>query len=195
MRRGKTTRFSAHVRYDRTDQNGKALSSASFAQEMTPTGELKDTSNLDPDYLTVLNQPFAVELDASTLRDIRRLVGRVPFDFPSPITGGSVHGFLQRGAISRFGAAPVIAVTFDALGPMREPLPGHPRVSIRGSMRMNGTAYYSLRSGLLMGLDETLTISGNLKEHAEVTPVTIVYWRSIKAQEAPPFTEAASSAH
>lgn len=195
VRRGKTTHFTAHVRYNRTGQNGKALSSASFAQEMTPEGELKDTSNLDPDYLTVLNQPFAVELDATTLRDIRRLEGRVPFDFPSPITGGSLHGFLQRGQVSRFGAMPVIAVIFDAIGPMRGPLPDHPRVSIRGTMRMNGTAYYSLRSALLMGLDETLTISGNLRERTDVTPVTIVYRRSIKAQEAPPFTEAASTPH
>ena len=192
-RRGKATRFSARVRYSRTSQGNTSPSTASFAQEMTPAGELKDTANLDPDYLTVLNQPFAVQLDAATLMDIRRLSGRVPFDFPSPMTGGSLRGFLQRGPSSRFGAVPVIAVTFDAVGPMRGPLPGHPNVSIRGTMRMNGTAYYSLRTALLMGLNETLTIDGNLREHARLTPVTIVYRRSIKAQEAPPLTEAAAS--
>lgn len=195
VRRGHTTRFTARVRYDRTNGAGKSMSSASFAQEMTPAGELKDTANFDPDYLTVLNQPFAVQLDAATLRDIRKLVGRVPFDFPSPITGGSLHGFLQRGSTSRFGATPVMAVSFDAVGPMRGPLPDHPNVSIRGSMHMSGTAYYSLHSALLMGLNETLTISGNLKERSRLTPVTIVYRRSIKAQEVPAVTEASSSAH
>lgn len=193
-RRGRTTRFSARVRYERTNQSSKSSSSASFVQEMTPAGELKDSANFDPDYLTVLNQPFAVQLDAATLRDIRKLVGRVPFDFPSPITGGSLRGYLQRGSISRFGATPVMAVSFDAVGPMRGPLPDHPNISIRGSMRMSGTAYYSLRNALLMGLDEKLAITGNLKERAKLTPVTIVYWRSIKAQEAPALTEA-SSAH
>ena len=192
VRNGARTRFTADVRYTRADEGGKVPARASFVQEMTPQGELQDKTDLDPDYLTVLNQPFAVQLDAQTLRDLKRLRGRVPFDFPSPITGGALHGYLQRNAYSNVAGHRAIGVRFDASGPMSGPLPDHAAVSIDGKMRMSGTAYYAMSGPpLLLALEETLTISGTLRGRGDATPVTIVYRRSIKADDsAPPLTEA-----
>lgn len=195
-RTGKTTRFVASVRYVRSDPSGKETAQASFVQEMMPSGDLHDRTDLDPDYLTVLNQPFAIELDPTTLRDLLRLAGRVPFDFPSPITGGALHGYLQRAGIARVDAKPVIGITFDASGPMLGPLPGHPLMSIRGRMRMQGTAYYALHGALLLALSERLTIDGKISDPKDATPVRIVYVRTIKANDSKPaMTEACTSVH
>ena len=60
------------------------------------TGEALDSADHDPDYLTVLNQPFAAQLDRQTVDDLRHLKGALPFDFPSPFTGSSLHGYLQH---------------------------------------------------------------------------------------------------
>ena len=48
---------------------------------------------------------------------------------------------------------------------------------------MSGIAYYSERTALLFSLDATLTISGNLADRAVSDPVTIVYRRSIRAED------------
>lgn len=184
---GSQTRFKAQVRYTREDQAGKVPARATFVQDMSPSGELHDRTDLDPDYLTVLNQPFAIQLDTPTLRDLQRLRGRVPFDFPSPITGGTLHGFLQRSVYGAVASHRAIGVKFQADGPMSGPLPDHSSVSIEGTMRMNGTAYYALTGPpILLALDETLTISGNLRGRDDTTPVTIVYKRSIKASDSGP---------
>ncbi len=159
---------------------------------MTPQGELRDKTDLDPDYLTVLNQPFAVELDTETFSDLLHLRGRVPFAFPAPMIGGTLRGYLERGAASRVSSRPALAVDFDASGPMTGPLPDHTEMSIAGSMRMRGTAYYALRGdSLLLALKETLTITGTLEDRGQASPVTIVYQRLIKADDsAPASTEA-----
>lgn len=190
-RSGRTQRFSAVVRYTRRDQSGSVPGQASFVQELSPAGNLHDKSDGDPDYLTVLNQPFAIQLDAATLSDILHLRGRVPFDFPSPMTGGSLHGFLQRGGISRVNGRPCVAVAFDSSGPMIGPLPDHSRIAIRGTMRMQGTAYYSTSSAMLLALNETMRIDGTLDDKEKRTNVAITYARSIKADDSlPAFTEA-----
>lgn len=191
---GSRTQFTASARYTRTDESGPIPARATFVQVMTPQGELQDRSDLDPDYLTVLNQPFAIELDRQTLRDLLRLNGRVPFDFPAPMTGGALHGYLQRGAVSRVAAKPALAVGFDASGPMAGPLPDHAAMAMNGTMRMRGTAYYAVRGDpILLGLTETLTITGSLHDGGHVSPVTIVYRRTIRADEAAPsMTEADS---
>lgn len=185
-RRGKTTRFIAQAQYTRSDGSGKIPSHAAFVQEMLPHGDFEDRSDLDPDYLTVLNQPFSVELDATTLSDLVRLRGRAPFDFPAPMTGGTLHGYIQRGSVGRIDSQPAIGVDFDATGPMAGPLPGQQALSITGVMRMQGTAYYALRGpAILLALNEKLVVSGTLHDKGRNSPVTIVYQRAIKAQSAP----------
>jgi hypothetical protein len=189
---GAQTRFTAQAHYTRADAAGKVPAQATFVQEMTAAGELRDKTDLDPDYLTVLNQPFAVELDQPTLHDLLHLRGRVPFAFPAPMIGGTLHGYLERGAIGRVSAHPALSVNFDATGPMTGPLPDHAEMSIAGAMRMRGTAYYALHGdALLLALNETLTITGTLNDRGHASPVTIIYRRSIKADDtAPSSTEA-----
>src|SRR5438270_1111741 len=181
-RAGSRTQFRADAQYVRIDENGSVPVHATFAQILTPQGELQDLTNADPDYLTVLNQPFAIELDQQTLRDLVRLNGRVPFSFPAPVMGGTLHGYLQRGTNGTVAAQPALAVDFDATGPMSGPLPDRAALAMRGTMRMRGTAYYALQGDpILLALQETLTISGTLQNGNRHSPVTIIYDRSIKA--------------
>jgi hypothetical protein len=189
---GPQTRFIAQAHYTRADAAGKEPAQATFVQVMTPQGELRDKTDLDPDYLTVLNQPFAVELDQGTLHDLLHLQGRLPFSFPAPMIGGTLHGYLERGFVARVSSRPALAVDFDASGPMTGPLPEHADMSIAGTMRMRGTAYYAVRGeALLLALNETLTITGTLTDRGTTSPVTIVYRRTIKADNsAPSSTEA-----
>lgn len=192
---GAQKRFTAQATYTRSDSAGSVPAQASFVQVMTPAGELKDRMDLDPDYLTVLNQPFAVELDEATLRDLLHLRGRVPFVFPAPMTGGTLHGYLERGTIGRISGRPVLAVDFDASGPMVGPLPDRAQMSITGTMRMRGTAYYALRGEpLLLALNETLSISGSLHDRSQNSPVKIQYQRWIKADDSQT-TETAATQH
>jgi hypothetical protein len=191
---GAETRFTAEVHYTRADAAGKVPAQATFVQVMTAAGELRDKTDSDPDYLTVLNQPFAVELDQPTLHDLLHLRGRVPFAFPAPMIGGTLHGYLERGATGRVSARPALSVNFDAAGPMTGPLPDHADMSIAGTMRMRGTAYYALRGdALLLALSETLTITGTLDDRGHASPVTIVYRRMIKADDSAPSSTEASS--
>ncbi len=189
---GSQTRLEAHVDYTRTDAEGKMPAQASFVQTMNAAGELRDAADSDPDYLTVLNQPFAAMVDRATMSDLLHLNGRVPFTFPAPMIGGQLHGHLKRGSISRVDGRPALAVDFDASGPMTGPLPDHSGMSITGTMRMLGTAFYAVRGpALLLALNETLTISGTLRQRNQSSPVTIEYRRSLKASTAAlPATEA-----
>lgn len=194
-RDGKQTQFRADAKYLRIDESGRVPTHAAFVQIMTPQGELQDRTDGDPDYLTVLNQPFAIELDRQTLHDLLRLKGKVPFEFPAPVMGGTLRGYLRRGADDRVAAQSALAVHFDAVGPMEGPLPDRAAMTMRGSMRMRGTAYYAMNGQpLLLALHETLTISGTIQNGSHRSPVTIIYERSIKAQPAmpPPRTEASS---
>ena len=56
-------------------------------QVLRADGTFEDRVDNDPDFLTILNQPFAVQLDGATLRDLRALHGRVPFSATSPLGG------------------------------------------------------------------------------------------------------------
>ena len=175
-------RFTARARYIRNDAAGAVTAHATFVQVMDPQGELRDQTDLDPDYLTVLNQPFAIELDRQTRTELGGLHGRVPFLFPAPMAGGTLHGYLQRGPDTVLDGQPVLAVGFDADGPMLGPLPDQTDLSISGRMHMRGTAYYALRGvALLLGLNEDLTISGTIDQNGSSEPVRIVYRRSIRA--------------
>jgi hypothetical protein len=54
-----------------------------------------------------------------------------------------------------------------------------------GQMRMEGTAYYSTASALLLALDATLTIVAQLQQDEQThVPVRIVYRRAIRANSA-----------
>ena len=193
-RDGKSTQFKAEAKYLRIDESGQVPGHANFVQILTPAGELQDRTDGDPDYLTVLNQPFAIELDQQTLHDLLRLKGEVPFDFPAPVMGGTLRGFLRRGASERVASQPALAVSFDASGPMTGPLPDRASMTMRGKMRMRGTAYYATQGEpILLALHETLTISGTLQNGSHNSPVTITYDRTIKAQPALPARTEASS--
>lgn len=180
-RTGKARRYIAHAEYLRDDQGTHARVTASFESTILPDGEQVDGANNDPDYLTILNQPFAVALDPATLHDLSHLTGAVPFDFPSPMTGAPLHGTLRRVGAGMLNGQSVLGVAFDASGPLDGTLPDHPNLALAGHIRMNGTAYYTDSSALLLALDATLRISGNVVDHARRDPVEIVYKRSLKA--------------
>jgi hypothetical protein len=151
---------------------------------MTPRGSFEDEVDEDPDFLTVLNQPFAIQLDAATLRDLRTLHKNVPFEASSPLGGDAVlRGFLRPAAGGRIDGAQVVAVKFEAEGVMTGTLPTKgSSARMSGQMRMEGTAYYSSSSAMLLGLDATLTIVAQLAQDAQNrVPVHIVYRRAIRA--------------
>lgn len=175
-----TTTFSARVEYDRESSNGKQHQRASFTSTILPSGEQKDGPASDPDYLTVLNQPFAVQLDAPTMSDLRHVTRPVPFDFPSPMTGATLHGTLRRLPDAMVGGARAMGIAFEAKGPLHGALPERPAMQLAGSMTMKGTAYYAYASALLVALEATLSIDGNIDEGPQRSPVSIVYSRSIR---------------
>jgi hypothetical protein len=185
VRRGSTTKYVARATYTRSDGNGKSAAQASFVSSLSPAGEQRDEENRDPDYLTVLNQPFSVKLDAATLAELAQLRSRQAFDFASPMTGEPLHGYLSRADDAIVGGRHVLGVTFDARGPMRGRLPGRPEASLAGSIHMTGRAYYRRSDALLAALEATLTIGGTLDRGGRTEPVSIVYRRSIRSDELP----------
>jgi hypothetical protein len=177
---GNATTFAATVTYTRDDGKTAKRADGSFSTTVMPDGEQRDGPNRDPDYLTVLNQPFAVQLDAATMRDLRGLRGEVPFDFPSPMTGAPLHGVLRRLTDGMLRGERVLGIAFFATGPLNGALPDRPAVALTGGIRMNGTAYYAYGSALLLALDATLAIDGKLEDASAHDPVTIVYRRTIR---------------
>jgi hypothetical protein len=182
-RTGRATTYSARVEYDREADGGKQHQRASFTSTLLPSGEQKDGPANDPDYLTVLNQPFAVQLDAPTMRDLAHVKRPVPFDFPSPMTGAALHGTLRRLPDALVGGNRAMGIAFEAKGPLHGALPDRPTMQLAGSITMKGTAYYAYGSALLLALDATLAIDGNIDDAAHRSPVSIVYSRSIHSAE------------
>lgn len=181
-KRGRVLRFKAHVQYDRSDGNASTPATGDYVADVLPSGETLDSADNDPDYLTVLNQPFAAQLDSATLGDLRHLNGALPFDFPSPITGSSLHGYLEHVADGPVGGRSAIGVKFEAAGPMKGTLPDRPGLTLEGTISMRGTAYYDVRSALLLALQTTVTIEGTVSNRAGKDPVKIVYDRTIRAR-------------
>jgi hypothetical protein len=194
QRSGRTTHYVARVDYVKVDGRQRSNAHGSFASTLLPSGEQRDDVNRDPDYLTILNQPFAVQLDAPTLRDLGRLHKQVPFEFPSPMTGAPLHGYLRGTGDGVIHGNRVLGVAFVAGGPMRGALPDRPGLTLAGRIRMTGTAYYKYADALMMALDATLTISGDLQDQGRIEPVTIVYKRTIRAEPRPTVKEAARPA-
>src|SRR6202790_4679029 len=88
-RRGTTTRYVAKVSYVRDDQGAASPATAAYVVDFSASGDQIASADHDPDYLTVLNQPFAAQLDAKTLNDLLTLRAPAPFDVPSPFTGST----------------------------------------------------------------------------------------------------------
>lgn len=175
------THYTAQVEYDKDGDGGKQHERASFSSTLLPSGEQRDGQASDPDYLTVLNQPFAVQLDASTMRDLAHVKRPVPFDFPSPMTGAPLRGTLKRLPDAMLGTQRVMGIAFEATGPLHGALPDRPTMALAGAIKMKGTAYYSYDSWLLLALDATLSIEGNIDDTSRHAPVSIVYARSIRS--------------
>ena len=180
---GRATTYSAIVEYDRTGEGGRQHQRASFTSTLLPSGEQRDGPGSDPDYLTVLNQPFAVQLDAPTMRDLGHVRRPVPFDFPSPMTGATLRGTLRRVPDAMVGATRAMGIAFEAKGPLHGALPDRPAMQLAGTITMKGTAYYAYGSALLLALDATLAIEGALDDTEHRSPVSIVYSRSIHTSE------------
>jgi hypothetical protein len=182
---GKQARYDAQARYERAGGEGKTLVDARFVQELTANGSFEDRIDEDPDFLTILNQPFAIQLDATTMRDLRGLRSKVPFDATSPLGGEAVlHGFLRPGTGGNVNGRATISVRFEAEGPMSGPLPDRTEATMNGRMRMDGSAYYSVDDAMLLALDATLTIVAQLRNGQQTVPVRIVYRRTIRASRA-----------
>jgi hypothetical protein len=142
---------------------------------------MRDGTAHDPDYLTVLNQPFSVQLDAQTMRDLGHVKRPVPFDFPSPMTGAPLRGTLRRLPDAVVAGVRSMGIAFEAAGPLHGALPEKPTVALAGTIKMKGTAYYAYATALLVSLDATLAIDGNIDDSARRAPVSIVYSRSIRS--------------
>ena len=179
---GHGRRYVADATYSRVDDSGKAAAHAHFVQELQPDGSFEDRTDDDPDFLTILNQPFAVQLDDATLLDIERLRSMVPFQAASPLGGSKLSGYLRSAPSGKVDGQKVAGVRFEADGPMSGTLPQHPDALLLGTMHMDGTAYYATHGALLLALDATLTIDGKLQSGKESVPVKIVYHRLIRAE-------------
>ncbi len=180
-RDGNAQRFIAEVTYTRRDESGKATVHARFVQEMLHDGSFEDRVDDDPDFLTILNQPFAIKLDMQTLHDLRRMKSAAPFEATSPLGGARLHGFLRPAVAGDVHGEPATGVQFSADGPMSGALPAHPTALMAGTIHMKGTAYYAVHGALLIALDATLTIEGRLSDRDAAVPVRIVYHRVIRA--------------
>jgi hypothetical protein len=184
-------RYTASVRYIRVDQGARSDVRASFVALVLPSGEQVDADDHDPDYLAILNQPFAVQLDASTLSDLDRLQGSVPFTFPSPITNSTLMGAIRHTGNALVNAERTLGILFSASGPMNGPLPDRPSETLRGTITMSGTAYYNRKTALLDALDATMTIDGTLHARDGTSqPIRITYRRTIRKTAPLPLKEA-----
>lgn len=188
QRDGKSLHFDVRAHYVRSAPDGRNGAVARFVAEVLPDGTFEDQVDDDPDFLTVLNQPFAVQLDATTLRDVRTLHGAARFTALSPLGGNSeLRGFLRPATGGPIDGHPSTAVRFEASGPMTGNLPGRSDVAVSGTMRMDGTAYYSLETGLLLALRATLTIDAHVRQGGgspSLIPVRIVCRRFIRVAPA-----------
>ncbi len=185
-KRGRVTRYSVHVVYTRSDAGAQSEATADYVADVSASGEMLDSADKDPDYLTVLNQPFAAQLDPQTLADLHRLDGQLPFDFPSPFTGSSLHGYLEHVASAPVDKRRSTGVRFEAAGTMHGRLPDRRSLTLEGTIAMRGTAFYDTKTALLLALDTTVTIAGNVSNRTSKDPVRIVYSRSLRAGVASP---------
>lgn len=174
------TRFVVTVEYSRAAQGNRAQAHANFISTVKPTGEQQDEVNGDPDYVSILNQPFSIELDLPTMREVARIATPAPFTFVLPITGAPLTGSIRSGGVAYVAGERALGVVFEAEGPVHG-LIGNVGVALDGRIRMRGTAYYSFDSAVLRALDTQLTISGTIAGDPDRKAVSIVYRRTIRA--------------
>jgi ribosomal protein S18 len=182
QRKRRITVYHSRAEYDRVELGTRAHSIATFGSEATPDGELRDLETNDPDFVTVLNQPFNVELDRQTLHDLDAVAAPIPFHFPSPLDGTSLEGALQRENRTLSGPE-IVGVLFHVAGPMHRQAGDRSPAALEGRITVDGTARYLKATGLLRDLDATITISGRVAP-SEQTGVIAVYKRSLR-REAP----------
>jgi len=176
--------YEARADYERTAGGAVERKDATFLSFISQDGVQRDERNADPEFLTILNQPFAVRLDAHTIRDIRKLSAPSAFAFESSKTGAYLRGTLRRIPDGTIAGKHVVGIGFDASGPLHGAVPEHPEIALAGTMHMSGHAYYTAADALLMELDTTLEIAGKLADESTSDPVKIVYRRTIRAQTA-----------
>ena len=120
------------------------------------------------------------------------------------MTAAKLHGTLRRLPDALVGGARAMGIAFEAKGPLHGALPDRPAMALAGTITMKGTAYYDYATALLVALDATLAIDGNLDDSAHRAPVSIVYARSIRsapparsrrASSPPPAAPSAARAH
>ncbi len=181
-RRGDVTRLRAKVAYVRQNGGARSHTNGGYVIDVSDSGDTVATADHDPDNLTVLNQPFAARLDPGTLHDLAHLNGALPFDFPSPFTHSTLHGYLRHIGGSRSAGRAAVGVRFEAAGPLHGQLPDRPGLTLAGTITMRGTAFYDAGSAVLLALDTTVTVSGNVSNRSRSDPVKIVYTRTIRAQ-------------
>ena len=184
-RHGNDTRFTTRVTYRRTVDGTTSRVTGTYETTISG-GVAHDGPDGDPDDLTILKQPFAVQLDAPTLHDLGALRRTIPFDFPSPIIGATLHGALRRLPDAVLNGQRVLGIAFSAHGPLRGELPELAGTSVTGTIEMSGRAYYAYRTALLLALDATLAIAGNLDGSTPSQPVSLVYRRTIRPLGATP---------
>ncbi len=188
---GDGTRLRAYVTYTRDDAGARSIATGEYVTDLSPAGETLATADHDPDNLTVLDQPFAAQLDRQTLHDLGGLHGALPFDFPSPFTRSSLHGYLQHIAGTKVAGRRAVGVRFEAAGPMHGSIPDRPGLTLAGTIAMHGTAFYDSATAILLALDMTVTVSGNVSNRSRPVhqrkalvnrkdPVRIVYSRTIR---------------
>jgi hypothetical protein len=184
------TRYVVTVQYSRGETGNHVQAHASFVTTVKASGAQEDEVNGDPDYVSILNQPFSIELDLPTMRDVARIAAPAPFSFNLPITGVPLTGTIRSGGDAYVAGERTLAILFDAEGPVHGMI-GNAGVSLDGRIRMRGIAYYAYDSAVLRALDTRLTISGTLLGDPERKPVTIVYHRAIRALGPAPLKDAA----
>ncbi len=181
-KRGSRTEFTAQLSGTQSDGSETLPLRGSFTQVLTSSGDLRDEANADPQFATILNQPFDIEIDGQTLNDLLHSRARLMLNMPAPLTGGTLRGYLQRGAIARVGSVRALQVRFDATGPAHGRVAGDGAPTIGGTVQMHGTAYYALRGvPLLLGLDETFTMTAALHDEGRTVPVVVVHRRRFRA--------------
>ncbi len=161
---GARMKYTVRAVYTRYEGDDATKHTAVFEQESRSDGSLQDTVDDDPDFLTILNQPFAISLDRATLQDLRTLRASVPFTAGSPLgDGATMRGFLRPAGGGLVAGRPAVAIVFDAQGSMNGAVPSHGQTRMSGRIHMNGTAYYASSNALLLELDATLRVDANFE--------------------------------
>lgn len=175
--------FRSTVSYSRRDASGTHAKGASFLQQTAPNfdGEFVDLLNRDPDYVSVLSQPLSIELRPEDVRALLNLRSRTKLEFPSNVDENNLLGHIDRLLLP--SKKSVLAFSFVATGTMNGPLPRDHQLVVRGLVTMSGIAYYEIRSGRLLEIDDGIQLRGRLynPNGGKATPVAISYIRKIYA--------------